>query len=71
VSYFGTTKAWGLTPLEDQQLAGLSMWIPAGLIYLAALLPLLAGALAAQERRGRSEGQKVGRSGTTSDTLTI
>jgi putative membrane protein len=44
-SYFGTTKAWGLTPLEDQQLAGLIMWIPAGLIYLAAFLPLLASAL--------------------------
>jgi putative membrane protein len=44
-SYFGTTKAWGLTPLEDQQLAGLIMWIPAGLIYLAALLPLLGSAL--------------------------
>jgi putative membrane protein len=40
--YFGhyaTTAAWGLTPLEDQQLAGLVMWIPAGLVYLAALIP--------------------------------
>ena len=44
-SYFGTTNAWGLTPLEDQQLAGLIMWIPAGLIYLAALIPLLGSAL--------------------------
>jgi putative membrane protein len=49
-SYFGTTKSWGLTPLEDQQLAGLIMWIPAGLIYLAALLPLLGSALVAHER---------------------
>ena len=24
---------WGLTPLEDQQLAGLVMWIPAGTVY--------------------------------------
>jgi len=40
--YFGhyaTTAAWGLTPLEDQQLAGLVMWIPAGFVYLAALIP--------------------------------
>jgi putative membrane protein len=29
---------WGLTPLEDQQLAGLIMWIPAGGIYAAAAL---------------------------------
>ena len=25
----------GLTPLEDQQLAGLVMWVPPGLIYLS------------------------------------
>jgi cytochrome c oxidase assembly factor CtaG len=30
-AYAGATAAWGLTPLEDQQLAGLIMWIPAGL----------------------------------------
>jgi putative membrane protein len=70
-SYFGTTKAWGLTPLEDQQLAGLIMWIPAGLVYLAALLPLLAGALAEQERRGKSGGRDVTRSGTTADVPTF
>jgi mxaJ protein len=28
---------WGLTPIEDQQLAGLSMWIPGGLLYLVAI----------------------------------
>ncbi|WP_300379065.1 cytochrome c oxidase assembly protein [Henriciella sp.] len=27
---------WGLTPLEDQQLAGLVMWVPAGLPYAVA-----------------------------------
>jgi putative membrane protein len=32
--------AWGLTPLEDQQLAGLIMWIPAGLVYAVAALAL-------------------------------
>jgi len=31
---------WGLTPLEDQQLAGLVMWVPAGLIYAGAALVL-------------------------------
>jgi cytochrome c oxidase assembly factor CtaG len=31
---------WGLTPLEDQQLAGLVMWVPAGLVYAAAALAL-------------------------------
>jgi len=41
VAHYGTTAAWGLTPLEDQQLAGLIMWIPAGLVYLVALLPIV------------------------------
>jgi len=33
-----STLAWGLTPLEDQQLAGLVMWAPAAALYLAAAL---------------------------------
>lgn len=33
---------WGLTALEDQQLGGLLMWVPAGLIYLVAALAMLA-----------------------------
>lgn len=33
---------WGLTPLEDQQLAGLVMWVPAGTVYLAAALAFAA-----------------------------
>jgi cytochrome c oxidase assembly factor CtaG len=34
--------AWGLTPLEDQQLAGLVMWIPAGTVYAGAALTFAA-----------------------------
>ncbi|NOJ42179.1 cytochrome c oxidase assembly protein [Bradyrhizobium australiense] len=37
-----TAAAWGLTPLEDQQLAGLIMWVPAATIYAAAALALIA-----------------------------
>lgn len=33
-----TTLPWGVTPLEDQQLAGLIMWAPAAGFYLAAAL---------------------------------
>lgn len=40
--YSTTTQAWGLTPLEDQQIGGLVMWVPAGLVYLAAGLWLFA-----------------------------
>ena len=34
--YISTTPVWGLTPLEDQQLGGLVMWIPAGFVFVAA-----------------------------------
>ncbi|MCK0532895.1 cytochrome c oxidase assembly protein [Sphingobium agri] len=33
-----TTQPWGLSPLDDQQLAGILMWIPGGTLYLAAAL---------------------------------
>lgn len=36
--HYVSTFAWGLTPLEDQQLAGLIMWAPAAAFYLAAAL---------------------------------
>jgi putative membrane protein len=39
-AYSSTTGYWGLSPLEDQQIGGLIMWIPAGVIYLAAGLGL-------------------------------
>jgi cytochrome c oxidase assembly factor CtaG len=42
-SYNGLTTSWGLTTLEDQQLGGLIMWIPAGLVYVIAGLALFAG----------------------------
>jgi putative membrane protein len=33
---------WGLSPLEDQQLAGLVMWVPGGIVYAAVALALMA-----------------------------
>jgi putative membrane protein len=45
-AHFETTIAWGLSPLTDQQLAGLIMWVPGALPYFAAgllaLRPLFA-----------------------------
>jgi putative membrane protein len=41
-AHLTTTAAWGVSPQEDQQLAGLIMWIPGGSIYLAAALGLFA-----------------------------
>jgi putative membrane protein len=40
---------WGLTPLEDQQLAGLLMWVPSGIVYLLLALGLMAAWLRAEE----------------------
>jgi putative membrane protein len=32
--HFGTTLAWGLTPLQDQQLGGIFMWVPGTALFL-------------------------------------
>ena len=37
---------WGFSPLEDQQFAGLIMWVPMGLIYLLAAVALIGHGLA-------------------------
>ncbi len=42
IPHFGTTLPFGLTELNDQQLAGLLMWVPAMLPYLAVALALSA-----------------------------
>jgi putative membrane protein len=35
-----TAAEWGLSPLQDQQLAGLIMWVPAGTVYAGAAMAL-------------------------------
>lgn len=50
-AYARTAPAWGWTPLEDQQLGGLVMWVPACLVYLIAGLALFAAWLRESERR--------------------
>ncbi len=37
-----TTSAWSLTPLADQQLGGVIMWVPAGVIFVASIMTSLA-----------------------------
>jgi putative membrane protein len=41
-AYTTTTVAWGLSPLEDQQIGGLIMWVPGSVVYLLAGLALFA-----------------------------
>src|SRR4051812_10117668 len=50
-AYSGTTASWGLTPLEDQQIGGLIMWVPACSVYIIAGLALFAGWLRESDRR--------------------
>jgi putative membrane protein len=50
-AYTDRTASWGLTALEDQQIGGLIMWIPAGLVYIVAALALFAGWLRESENR--------------------
>lgn len=57
--YAKTTASWGLTPLEDQQLGGLIMWIPAGLVYVFAALVMFAGWMRESEKRVRAREQKA------------
>ena len=43
--------AWGMSLMQDQQLAGLIMWIPAGAIYIATAMWLFVRLLEESERR--------------------
>lgn len=52
--YEGRTIAVGADPLADQQLAGLIMWIPAGVILLILALSFMAAWLGALESRAPS-----------------
>jgi cytochrome c oxidase assembly factor CtaG len=51
--YGGRSAAWGLTAIEDQQLAGLVMWVPGGLVYMGAASALAAMWLSESETRTR------------------
>lgn len=46
-----TTLPWGLTPLEDQQLGGLLMWVPGGTAFAALALFALSRTLRAAPDR--------------------
>ena len=45
---------WGLSPLQDQQLAGVVMWVPVGLIHLSTMAALFLAWLRHAERRAQS-----------------
>jgi putative membrane protein len=60
-AYATTTTAWGLTPLEDQQLGGLVMWVPAGMLYTLVGLAYFAAWIREAERRSRFRAPRIRR----------
>jgi putative membrane protein len=60
-AYTPTIGAWGLTPLEEQQLGGMLMWLPAGVLsLLAALASGMAWLRAAEQQVLRRHKVRVG-----------
>ncbi|MDB5821857.1 MAG: uncharacterized protein JWR21_561 [Herminiimonas sp.] len=57
--YLGPHAAglFGLTALEDQQLAGLIMWVPTGIVHLGLLIVLFLGWMASSERTETAAGR--------------
>jgi cytochrome c oxidase assembly factor CtaG len=72
-AYAPTTGAWGLTPLEDQQLGGLIMWIPGSVAYLAASLAIFAEWLRESEKRStlREKAVFTARGGASNATARV
>jgi cytochrome c oxidase assembly factor CtaG len=55
--YAVTAAARGIDPVEDQQLAGLIMWVPAGIVLTVAGVALFAAWIGESDRRaGRTRG---------------
>ena len=50
-TYAAAASPWGLSAIEDQQLGGLIMWVPGGMVFLAAGLGLAALWLKESEMR--------------------
>jgi cytochrome c oxidase assembly factor CtaG len=46
---------WGMTPARDQQIGGLLMWVPACLVYLGAIMAMLARFYREDEDSARPE----------------
>jgi putative membrane protein len=64
--YEGRTTAFHLTTLQDQQIGGLVMWVPAGVIFIALGLWMMAAWIRESERRvgySRVEQLATGRHG--------
>ena len=57
--YVGRTEGWGLSPLEDQQLAGLIMWMPGCIVYAVVAAALFARWLDQAETNPNTKRRRV------------
>jgi cytochrome c oxidase assembly factor CtaG len=53
-TYADMEPTWGLSVLDDQQLAGLIMWVPGGMFFLIPIISLLVMLLNQEERNATS-----------------
>jgi putative membrane protein len=53
-AHLTTTEPWGLSPLQDQQLGGLIMWLPFGMILTVHVVGALGAYMRAVDRRPRT-----------------
>jgi putative membrane protein len=67
--YAARSLAAGLDALEDQQLAGLIMWIPFGIIFLISGLALFAAWLGEAERRAPEQSTRLNGHSTAAASL--
>ena len=54
--HFASALSWGVAPLEDQQLAGITMWAPGSMAYLAAAVRIGWRWMRAERARGLRAG---------------
>jgi putative membrane protein len=60
-AYAATTAPWGLTPISDQQLGGLIMWVPGGIAYVIAAMVLVARLLRDGDARAVRRNDRLSR----------
>jgi len=58
-AYASAPRLWGLSPLEDQRLGGLIMWIPGGLFFYL-LTSIIFFKWSASQRDDRAGAQVAG-----------
>jgi putative copper resistance protein D len=57
--YVTNIRAWGPTPLEDQQLAGGLMWVGGDIVFIVTVILLVAAWMRDEQRRAPAEDKRV------------